>query len=398
MSDYHALRFLNIAHFIDHFFILIFPTAVLALHLAWDMSYGEAIALGSPAFILFAAATLPCGWLGDRFGGVVMMRVFFVGMGLSCMAVGLARTPFEIMAALGALGLFAAIYHPVATAMVVTLAGDRRGRELGINGVWGNLGVALAAAVTGAIAAWLSWRAAFLLPGAISLALGVAYWQLSRRRDGAATPAAARRQPPIDPADQRRVFVVIAVAALCGGLIFAGVTIAMPRLMQERLDASALGLIGIGGVTTLVFVAASFTQLLTGRLLDRVGPKPIMLVAAGAQVPLLVAVALMAGAGVVPLAIALMLMVFGEIPVTSWLLAQYVTAEWRSRAFAIQFLLALGVHAAIVPLIAWLHERSGDMTSLFLVMAAAAAPVFLVAFLIPGERRHGGFALRRQPI
>ena len=60
------LFFLNLAHAYDHFFMLIFPTAVLALAPAWGMSYGEALALGTAAFVMFGLGSLPAGWM--RFG------------------------------------------------------------------------------------------------------------------------------------------------------------------------------------------------------------------------------------------------------------------------------------------------------------------------------------------
>jgi MFS family permease len=384
MSTTLGLRFLNIGHFFDHFFLLIFPTAVLAIHREWGMSYAEALALGTPSFVVFALATYPCGWLGDRWGRVPMMRIYFVGLALASLATGFAQGPVGLMLGLAAIGLFAAIYHPVATAMVVQLA-RQPGRELGINGVWGNLGVALAAAVTAWLSARFGWRTAFLVPGALCLALGLAYVVISARVPVGGGPAPAKPKPPItvDPADQRRVFLVVAVSALLGGLVFNGVTVALPKLFEERLQTAALGLAGVGAVTTAVFLVASFTQLFTGRLIDRLGPRPVLLLAAGAQVPLLMLLAGLPGMGVVPAAVPLMLFVFGVIPVSSWLLAHYVDDRWRARAYGMQFLLALGVNAAVLPMISGLHEGTGSSAALFLVLAVVQGLVFAVGFLLP---------------
>ena len=93
-----------------------------------------------------------------------MMVIFFVGIGASMIAVGLVQTPLQLGAALLSIGLFASIYHPVGTAMIVSYA-DRLGREMGLNGVWGNLGVASSALVTGVIGQYLGWRWAFIVPG-----------------------------------------------------------------------------------------------------------------------------------------------------------------------------------------------------------------------------------------
>ena len=382
MDNSQALRFVNIAHFIDHYLILIFPTAVLVLSAEWGMTYGEALALGTPSFVLFAAATLPCGWLGDRFGGVPMLRVFFLGMGASAVLAGLSDGPTSLMLALALLGTFAAIYHPVATAMIVSLA-EKPGKELGLNGVFGNLGVALAAAITGLLTAWLGWRAAFMVPGIGCLVIGLVYLMRSAPGGAAAGKDVDKPDPRPSADDQRRVFIVVGTTALLGGLVFAGVTIAMPKLFEERLDAQVIGIAGVGAVTTAVLFLASFTQLFTGRLIDRIGPKPVLLVAAGLQVPLLLALGLLPGMAVVPTAIPLMLVVFGAVPVSSWLLGHNVSKAWRSRAYGMQFLLALGVNALIIPLISGLHDGSGSSAALFVLLSAASAIVFLVSFILP---------------
>ena len=53
--------------------------------------------------------------------------------------------------------------------------GEKIGKALATNAVYGNLGVAFAALLTGAIAQWLGWRAAFVVPGLVSIVIGVAF-------------------------------------------------------------------------------------------------------------------------------------------------------------------------------------------------------------------------------
>ncbi len=111
---------LNIGHFLDHLFMLIFATAAaLALSQDWGMSYGELITYATPGFMAFAVFTIPAGWLADRWSREGMMTVFFVGIGLSSAATALADTPLQMAVGLFAIGMFAAIYHPVGIALVV---------------------------------------------------------------------------------------------------------------------------------------------------------------------------------------------------------------------------------------------------------------------------------------
>ncbi len=380
-----TLLYLNLAHFLDHYFLLIFPTAVLVIHPAWGMSYGEALALATPGFIAFALGTPAAGWLGDRFGETPMMIIFFIGIALSSIATGFATGPLTLTAGLTAIGLFAAIYHPVGTAYIVRLA-KRTGTALGVNGVFGNLGVAAAAGLTGVIAASLGWRAAFILPGLFTLALGIAFALRARsappaaEHDGAA-PAAASRN------DQIRVLAVVGIAALFGGLTFNGITIALPKLFEERLPET-LGIGEIGAYVSVVFAIAAIAQIPAGLLLDRIGAKPVILTLAATQAMLMVVIAHMYGFLAVLVAIPMMLAVFGEVPAGTWLVGRYVAPRWRARAYSVQFLLALGVSSAVVPLIAFLHTRTGSQTALFLTFAVFMAIVWTAALtLLPPWRR-----------
>lgn len=381
-----TLLYLNVAHFLDHYFLLIFPTAVLVIHPAWGMSYGEALALMTPSLIVFALATPVAGWLGDRYGEIPMMILFFIGIGLSSMATGLATGPVTMAIGLTAIGLFAAIYHPVGTAFVVRLA-KKTGAALGVNGVFGNMGVAAAAGLTGLIAAQLGWRAAFILPGAVTVAIGITF---ALQATAAPRIENGDETKPLAEVPRRvliRILAVVAIASLFGGIAFNGVTIALPKLFEERLS-DTVGIAEIGMYATIVFGIAAFAQIPIGRLLDRLGAKPIMITMTCLQVILLVTIAQLHGIVAVIVAIPLMLAVFGEVPVTTWLVGRYVPPRWRSRAYSVQFLLALGVSSAVVPIIAILHGYTGSQTALFLALAGCMAVVCLAAIaLLPAWRQ-----------
>ncbi len=387
MSPRLTLHFLNMAHFLDHFFLLIFPTAVIALLVEWGLTYGDALAYGTPAFAAFALGTLPAGWLGDRWSRSGMIAVFFVGIGLASIATGFAQSPLSLMAGMAALGLFAAIFHPVGLAMV-TEATDRPGHALAVNGVWGNMGLAGAAIATGLLTDWISWRSAFIVPGLFSFAVGITYL-LALRRAGRDAAHHERRRVALLPAsanERLRVFSLIAVSALFGGLIFNGVTVSLPKLFEERLASIATELSEIGLAASLVFAIAAFAQLPVGRLLDRFGAKPILLVVLACQMVFLIAVAGAVGTVTMAYAIPLLLVIFGALPITGWLMARYVPSEWRARAFALEYVLSLGVGSLAVPMISVMHE-AGGFERLFTVLAGGGVIIFATAWLLPGFTR-----------
>src|ERR1700751_1000537 len=170
------IAFINSAHCITHYSLLILPTAVLAMAAPggrFGTAYGPILALSTGMFMLYGLFSLPQGWLAQRIGRAALMTGFFLGTGPSMVASAFANSPTTLAVALAATGLFAAIYHPIGTAMLVDAAGDKPGRAIGTNGVFGNVGVALAPVVTAFVASQAGWRAAFLLPGLACAALGL---------------------------------------------------------------------------------------------------------------------------------------------------------------------------------------------------------------------------------
>src|SRR5262249_23105247 len=170
-----AIGFLNWAHALDHFVILIYPTVVIELAAVYGQSYATLIALSTASFVAFGLFSLPAGWLGDRWSRRDLMVAFYLGCGVSLIAAAFSPTLYVLGGALFALGMFASIYHPVGTAVVLDNA-TQRGRNMAFNGVCGNMGVALAAGITAALTAAISWRGAFLVPGIVCLVTGAVYF------------------------------------------------------------------------------------------------------------------------------------------------------------------------------------------------------------------------------
>src|ERR1700709_954493 len=181
-SPVRVIGFVNAAHFIDHYAMLIFAAAVIVMGPTMGMTYSELLPYATPGFIAFGAGSLVTGWLGDRWSRRHMMVISFPRSGPSMTPVGLVQTPLQLGAAVLTVGLFASIYHPVGTAMIVSYA-DKLGREMGLNGGWGNLGVASSALVTGVVGQYLGWRWAFIVPGVVTILIGIAFAQLVVHED-----------------------------------------------------------------------------------------------------------------------------------------------------------------------------------------------------------------------
>jgi len=388
VSRDETLMYLNVAHFFDHLFLLMFPTAAIAIAAEWSLTFGEALALGTPVYVMFALGTLPAGWLGDRYDRTFLIAVFFVGCGASSLLIGNCANPKPLMLGLGFLGLFAALYHPIGLALIPDMAA-RSGRALAVNGVFGNVGLAAAALVTGFLAGRWGWQSAFLLPGTISLLIGCMLF-LRRLRSGAPSTSWATgsviAMETAAPGRQITIFVLVCVAALFGGLVFNAITVSLPKFFAERVVSLGGDLTWIGTSAGLVFAVAALAQLPIGDLLDRLGARPILIGLLTAQIFLLMALSQVQGLLAVGLALVLVSLIFAEIPVTGWLLGRYVRSGLRARALSVEYTLSLGVGAAVVPLIAGMHHIGLGFDVQFLGLAASASVVLTAALFLPRSR------------
>jgi MFS family permease len=256
-----------------------------------------------------------------------------------------------------------------------------------VNGVFGNLGVAFAALLSGALAHWIDWRAAFIVPGVVSIAIGIAFammvpvTRVEARRPGGAAAAGFARGLLV------RVFAILAVTTMFGGVIFNSTTVAMPKIFDERLTALVNTTLGIGILVSLVYTFAAAAQLVVGHLLDRGALKSVLVGVVGLQVPLLMAAAFFDNYLMLAVALAMMFFVFGQIPINDAMVAAYTEEAWRSRMYALRYVVSFGASAFAVPLVAVMHRYSSDFRYLFFALAAMAALMFAAAFLLPSHAR-----------
>ena len=373
--------FINLGHTIDHLAMLIYPVVVLALSKEFGMPYGEALALSLGGFIAFGVFSLPAGWLGDRWSRHGMIIVFFFGIGAATVLTGLAQTPWQIAIGLTLTGVFAAIYHPIGIAMIVS---DREdvGRALGINGVAGNMGVAFAALIAGALADLIHWRAAFIVPGILIMLAGVGFVifapriEVSGKKQAAPKVQLARALLP-------RFFIVLLVATICGGLIFNAVTVSMPKVFEERLTAITQTTFGIGALVSVVYVFASLAQILIGLMIDRFPLKTVFIGIVALQAPFIYAAGFAENYMMFILAIGMMFVVFGQIPINDAMVAHYTQESWRSRVFAARYVVTFGASAAAVPFIAILYDRTGGFDLTFTLLGIIALGSLAAAIAMP---------------
>ncbi len=385
MSRSYLVPFVNTAHAIDHLVMLIFPTVVIALSQEFAMPYGELLALSLGGFIAFGACSLPAGWLGDRWSRHKMMVVFFLATGVTCILTGFVETPMQMAVMLTVLGVCAAIYHPIGNAMLAGLDPAKIGRTMGINGLWGNLGVAFAALVAGALTDWISWRAAFVVPGVISIVAGVGFMALVKEEKPVATKRSAASGPSFDRTMLVRLFVILMVSTALNGVIFSATTLAMPKVFAERLSSLVSGTFGVGLLVSAVYAFAAFAQMCIGPVMDRWSTRAVFLPIVALQVPLLLLAGYAGGWTIVLVAVPMMFFVFGQIVVNEVMVARYAADEVRSRVYAVRYCVSFGASAVAIPLVAILYGWGQGFTVLFLVLGVSALGLVASALWFPSN-------------
>ena len=376
---------LNLAHALDHLFLLIFATAVAAIAVDFGFARWEDLMPYSVgAFVMFGLGSLPAGKLGDSWGRRPMMLVFFFGLGAASLLVSVTQTVWQLAAALTLLGAFTAIYHPVGIPMLVQGA-KRPGATIGINGLAGNLGLAAAALITGVLVQLIGWRAAFAVPGAVCIALGFVFARLVP----AETEPPARRSRPaavaLSPAALARVLMVMTVASASASLLFNLSTNGNGQLLAERLHGVVNDPARLGMLLAAVYALASLAQVVVGRLLDRFPLKQVQLSIVLAQAPLLALASQAQGWWLYAALLGVMVLIFGSIPFTDAVIVRYVDDRMRSRVAGLRLTLSLGFSSLAVWALGPAVKASGFGT-LLLVMAGISLFTVTALLALPSEQ------------
>ncbi|WP_119165515.1 MFS transporter [Algihabitans albus] len=381
-----SLIFSCLGHLYVHLFTAFYFVIVLSLEEVWSLPYHELIELWALGALLVGLAALPAGWLGDRWSARGMMVVYFLGMGASAIVCGLVDQPTALLIGLAAIGLFASIYHPVGIAWLVKSAA-KRGKALGINGVFGAVGVASAGLVAGALIDLFSWRAAFIVPGLFSVATGLLLWIAIARglvAEGAGDTVAHK---PSGRGELLRVFLVLVLTMTVMGLLFQATQAALPKVFDLRLrDMVGEGAFGIGAVVAAVYTVGGVMQILGGYMADRLPLKPLYIGAFLLQVPVLVAIGLLGGLPLVLAAALTVLLSTAALPAENMLLARYTPERHRSLAYGAKFVLAFGTAPAAIWAVAEIKQVTDEFTWLFVLAAALALIATLAAVFLPSDR------------
>ena len=378
--------YLNISHFIDHFVMLIFAKAAYDAGREFGLGYEEIIVFGVLGFILFGAAAPVASILANKYSRSVLMVIFHFGIGISAIICSFASTPWELSIGLGLIGVFAAIFHPVGIAMLLKNS-KKLGYRLGINGVFGNMGVAAAPLITGYLLLISDWKLSFILPGIACILYGVIFLLALKDEPKTVQTKKENERDDVFAPQWRRALLALALTTTSGGFIFGAMTFIIPRYFELQLTGITSSVAVTGLIASMVYAIAGFTQIGAGLLIDRFPAKPILFVIGVGQVIFIYLASTVSDLQLFFVTLVATSFVFGQIPIIDTIMSRYIPDKSRGNVLSVKFALNLGAGASVLPISSLMLKHGYELSNLFVVMSFMAMFVVLASLILPSERR-----------
>jgi MFS family permease len=382
-NEKRILGLTSAAHFLTHLYELTFPALALTVRddLGWSLS--QVLRLSFGMYLLFGLGSLPMGILTDHWKARWVLVFSMFGAGIGCLLVARAETQTQFILALALVGLCISAYHPAGMSLL-SRAVRQRGRALGLNGVFGNLGSATAPFIAGILAYELGWRAAYVALGGLGFvaALGGLLLRVEEPERITSGPGSIRAERGVMGA-----FAILCVAMMLAGLAYRGVSLVLPATFETQttfLDSvlERLRFTQLQGVQNLaatliasgVYAMGMAGQVLGGHLADRKDLRKLYLLFHGVSLPFVIAMAFVDEGLLVIVAGVYVFFALGMQPIENSLVARFTPERWRSTSYGVKFILNFGVGSLGVYGVAALRPEE-SFTPVYL---AVAAMVFLV--------------------
>jgi MFS family permease len=403
-KEKRILALTSAAHYLTHLYELAFPALALTVRddLGWSLS--QVLQLSFAMYLLFGLGALPMGFLTDHWKARWVLVLSMFGAGTGCLLVAHASTQGQFVAALALVGVCISAYHPAGMSLLSREV-RQRGRALGLNGVFGNLGSATAPFVAGILAYELGWRAAYLFLGGLGLLAAVA--GLALRVDEGERPK-KQAAPRTHGRGRLGAFAILCVAMMLAGLAYRGVSLVLPatfELETSFLDSllQRLRFTQLQGVQNLaatliasgVYAMGMAGQIVGGNLADRHDLRKLYLLFHGVSLPFVFAMAFFDEALLVLVAGVYVFFALGMQPIENSLVARFTPERWRSTGYGVKFVLNFGVGSLGVYGVAALH-REESFTPVYLAVTLVVALVCLTAAVLLLRAR--GSAVRNESV
>ena len=364
-----------------HMFAAFYFVIVLSLEQEWKFSYDELISLWTLGALLIGLGALPAGWLSDRWSRSSMMVIMFIGMGLSSILCGLSNEKFLLFIGLSFLGLSCSIYHPVGIAWVVN-ATDKKGRALGINGIFGGVGIGSGAFIAGLLLKYFDWKFAFILPGIISLIIGLILFFFIFNNLISFENVKAKNLEEKNSSNKLIIIACIMLFSMFGlGLTFQISQTSIPKVFDIRIEN--ISTFVIGSTIGIIYGIAGLMTFVGGLMADKFSLKKIYVIGIAAQAPCFFFIAYFSGIQLIFVFLIAAMFNSSILPTENILLAKFTPEKHHGLIYGIKFIVAFGSAPIAVFLISKIYEQTQEFTNLFYICSTLMILVTLAVLFLP---------------
>ena len=366
-TERKLLSFTNAGHFFTHALVLIFPSITTPLMAEFGLEAHEVLRLSFFMYLFYGIGALPSGLLADRVHPRITFTLFFTGVGLMSILTFFSKSTLQFQISLMFMGMFLSMYHPLGIGLI-SKAVRRRGAALGINGVFGSIGIASAPFVAGIISYLLGWRYTYLVLGIPPLFLGLLLY--STGLDYTLVESGADNGKEGTDTSNVRAFAVLCISMCLAGFVYRGQTLLLPRHFERNVHflynfVSSFDFMKLEGTKTLaatilisfVYMIGVIGQLIGGKVADSVDLRYAYFFIFLAILPFLPMLYFFRDIPLFAVSLVFILLLIGMQPVENSLIAQFTPVRWRSTSYGIKFIVTFGISSSVIYPIGFFQTR-----------------------------------------
>jgi MFS family permease len=366
-SERRLLLFANAGHFFAHSLILIFPQIITPLMREFGLQAHEVLKLSFFMYLFFGIGALPSGFLADRIKPKITFTIFFTGVGLTSILTFFSRSTMGLRIALMFMGMFLSMYHPLGIGLI-SKAVKKRGSALGLNGVFGSIGIAAAPFIAGIISYLLGWRSIYLIMGIPPLFLGILLHFTGF--DYTLHESDVKSDSNRTENGNVKAFAILCISMCLAGFVYRGQTLLLPQHFERNVHflynlVSSLDFMKLEGTKTLaatiltsfVYMIGVIGQLIGGRVADSVDLRYAYFLVFLAILPILPMLYFFSDIPLFAVSLLFILLLIGMQPVENSLIAQFTPLRWRSTSYGIKFILTFGISSSVIYPIGFFQSR-----------------------------------------
>ena len=382
-----TVTYAALGHLLMHMFAAFYFVIVLAIEDDWKLSYDELLNLWFLGSLLVGLGALPAGWISDRWSRSGMIAIMFIGLGISSLLCGLSGNKLSLFISLSLLGLFCAIYHPAGISWVVNTSKET-GKALGFNNIFGGVGIGLGAFFAGVLIEQFNWQAAFMLPGLISLVVGLSLtYHLKSGKISLKNISSEQFKDNPERNQMLKIAIIMLLSITCLSFVYQILQTSLPKAIDIRLtDSLDLSTSDIGYIVAAIYIVSGLMNYVGGILTDKYSEKLIYSIGIVGQGLLLLLIVSLSNYWLIAISLAIVAFNSSILPAENLLLAKFSPEKYQSLVYGIKFIVSFTVGPIALIMISRSYDLTGEFGVLYLAFGFVMIIMFLIVLTLPVKK------------